>query len=262
MSFPFHTVKRLAIFMMLGIIPVGTFVLFLLLGMDLIISSITSFFIAAILVVIAMKFTDSPFLRMSEGRAFGVLSIASPGKIDWFDVKLEGNYLIGKIMGHTVKHPFSTKLFFRISSILNNGKFINEDNKEKFIIELERAKFNNAMFKTDYPILIWNEKLQSFITKEWLSEQENSEMLLLQGIKIKAHLEQFNNSVIGIAKYIIDLIGKNLAGGAGWIFWIIVIIVGAVLIWLAWPSLQGALGSAAGGVGGASIPNILPEKFG
>lgn len=261
MGFPFQTAKKVGAFISLGILPIVVLLIGILFGVPLIEGAIASIFFALILVVVAFKFTDSPFLRMYEGSSFGVLTIDSRGKLDFFDVKLQSGRFVGEYDGKTITAPFMQSFFFRISDVFGKGKAV--ETGDKLTIELEKQDYSKSLFKTDFPILFWNRQLNSFVTKEWLQQGEKRDMIIALGYETRNQVQEYNKTASGITRMVVDMIGAKLKNQSH-ILWILVIIIVAVLLYFLWPQLSSALGgtinSATSAVGGAS--NSLPTKLG
>jgi len=254
-----NAIKRVGIFIGLGLLPLIFFLLFSILGLDLIISSIIGIFVALFMVIIAYKITDSPFLRAFEGKTFGVLTIDSRGKIDFFDVQMTNNAFKGEYNGTKIHVPFNQAFIFRLRNLLGKGLLKQED--ERIIIELTKSDYSNSLFKTEFPVLIWNRQLNSFITKEWLHYQEKKDMLLALGFETNKHIKEYNKNASGITRMIVDLIGSKL-NKQSWLMWIIILIVVAVLIWQFYPQLQGILGGTFDTTSNTISGISLPDKLG
>lgn len=254
-----QTLKKIGMFIIATLIPLIVFLILTIIKTDLLTAAVSSIFCALILVIILWKFTDTPFTRMFEGRTFGCITIDSRGQIDFFDVQLQKDSFIGSFMGKIISVPFNQNFFFRISSFFGKGKLI--EGPEKYTLTLEKKNINFNLFRTTYPILIWDKQLNTFITKEWLHEREKKDMLFALGYSIKTDIQEYNKAASSITRAIINLIGSKLQQ-QGWIFWLIILLVVGALLWQFWPQinqmLTGTIKSTTGAVGGVT----LPEKLG
>lgn len=260
MSFPFQTAKKVGLFLSMSLIPLVVFLLLLLLKIDLLISSIISIFFSLAFVILALKVTDTPFLRMMEGKTFGVITFDSRGLIEFFDVKLIQDNFVGTFMGREIKIPFNQNFFFRISSFFGKGELKEEEGKLK--LELLQKDYNKSLFKTDFPILVWNKQLNIFITKAWLHENEARDMWFAKAFELKNEIQEYNRSASSITRMIVNLIGSKVKQQS-WILWLLIILVVGYLLWQFWPqinsTLTGAITSGTKAVGGAA--GSLPEKL-
>jgi len=259
MSLPIQTIKKIGIFIGLGLLPLIMFLLFLLLGLDLLASSIIGIFTALFMVVIAHKITDTPFLRAFEGKTFGVLTIDSRGKIDFFDVSMIDSSFVGEYNGTKIRVPFNQAFIFRIRNLLGKGKL--KQVEEKIEIELTKTDYSNSLFKTEFPILIWDRQLNCFITKEWLHYQEKKDMLLALGFETSKHIKDYNKNASGITRMIVDMIGAKL-NKQSWLIWIIILIIAIVAIWQFYPQLQAVLGGTIADTSNTISGISLPDKLG
>ena len=277
MSFPFQTMKKISMFLLLGIFPLLVYLILTVFGINLMESALIAIFFALILIVITHKITDSPFLRMFEGSTYGALTFDSRGKIDFFDVKLVNGTFKADYLGELISVPFNQGFFFRISQIFGKGKIeekvvktdaisktgvpLKREDKEILTLTLEKDKYNTALFKTDFPILFYNRELKSFITKEWLHTHEKKDMLIAMGYEVNKQIKEYNKTASGITRMIVDLIGSKFKKQS-WVIMLILIIVLGAAVWYMWPTLSetfgGTIDNATSAIGGAN----LPDKFG
>lgn len=260
MAFPFHTAKKFVVFLLQGIIPIliflGLFSLTIFFGIKigLMEMALVSIFSVFVLMIFSFKVTSSPFLKMWEGTEFGAFTFDDTGKIDFFTVQYVDGNLLGTYAGREIFEKFNRKFFFYLNSVFGKGKLTQENHE--LVLRLYKDDFNKAQFKTEFPVLIWNKRLNTFITKEYLHEQDNKEMLLALGRNYYSELQKFNATASSITRYIVDLLGKKLLGQNAWLFWVLILIVAGVLIYLAWPTLSSFFVNAT-----ESASNVLPAKL-
>lgn len=261
MSLPLQTLKKVGILLGTSLFPLIIFLLLILFRINIFTAATASIFIALLLTIISHKFTDSPFLRMFEGKTFGVITFDSRGKIEFFDVALEGDNFKGNFMGWPIEIPFNANFFWRISDVFKKGTLKEEE--KQLVLKLEKTEFNKSLFKTDFPILVWDKQLKMFITKDWLHKQEKKDMWFSKAFELKKEIIEYNKSASAITKVIVDMIGAKIRQSS-WIIWLILILVVGYLLWQFWPTINGifsgAINSATTTAGGA-IAQALPEKL-
>lgn len=261
MGFPFHTAKKLVMFILMGILPLVVFLLILALNVffgfafELPVMAGAGILTALILIPFAFKVTNSPFLKMWEGTDYGVITMDDTGKLDFFTVKYAAGNLVGQYAGQEIVEKFNRKFFFYLSSVFGKGTAIEQN--ETLTLTLEKNKYTSALFKTEFPILIWNKRLNCFITKEYLHEKDNKELAIALGRLTYSELQKFNSTASEITRYIVDLIGKKILNPNSLVFWLILIVIIIALLWYGWPVIQSYFSGAASAVSEAS----LPEKF-
>jgi ATP-dependent Zn protease len=121
------------------------------------------------------------------------------------------------------------------------------DDKGGLKLELDNAGLNKSRFALyQYPVLIYNSQISSFITKDVLSEKENSlfaehSILFLnrQEEELTSQIRNFGRSVIELLKPQGNIF-KN-----GWV-WIIVVIVAIILIAMFAPHIMQVINGGAG----------------
>jgi len=260
LSLPLQTLKKIGILIASSLLPLVAFLILILLRFDLLTAAVVCILIGLVFVLIAHKITDSPFLRMFEGKTFGVITFDSRGKIDFFDVALEGDSFVGYFMGKKIESPFNSNFFWRISDVFKKGKMQVEG--EKMVLTLYKENFNRSVFKTDFPILVWDKQLNSFITKDWLHTQEKKDMWFTKAFELKKEIIEYNRSASTITKLIVDMIGARLKQQS-WIIWFIVLVVIGYILWQFWPvinnMLTGTIESGTNAVSGAT--EALPDKL-
>lgn len=258
MAFPFHTAKKFVVFLLLGLVPILIFLMLLSLGIffgikiGLLEMAVVSIFSVFVLMIFAFKATESPFLKMWEGSEFGAMTLDDTGKIDFFTVKYVSGNLIGMLHGQEIMERFNRKFFFYINSVFGRGKLKEEDNK--LVLTLEKKDYNKSQFKTEFPILIWNKRLNTFITKEYLHDKDNKELIIALGRNYYAELQKFNQTASAITRFIVDLLGKKILGQNSWIFWLLILLIGGILIYLGWPEISKLFAGVAKSAGSTVAP--------
>jgi len=220
---------------------------------------VISALVAMILIIICFRVTTSPFLKMWEGSDYGVLTLDETGKVDFFTVKLVAGNFVGEFQGKSIIEPFNRKFFFYLNSVFGKakGQIKNEEQEETLVLTLKKKDYNKALFKTEFPILIYSKRLERFITKEYLHDQDDNEMLVSLAKSTYVELQKFNANASSITRYIVDLVGKTILNPQSMVFWAILIIIVIAVLWYGWPVIQDYFSGAAAAVQEASLPDKL-----
>jgi hypothetical protein len=210
--------------------------------------------------VIGVLLLKNPFSDLIEGRGLLALKVDSTGIIQPFIVGVRGSYVTGKIDGKEVTDAFDRYAVMQFTAPVKNGGIavpIREgENKGGLHIELSERAYNNARFSFfQYPCLIWNGQIQSFLTKDFLSEFEKNAFAEHGILYLNRKMEELTNVVRDFGRYVIETLkpkGKGILGN--WLIWVIIAIIVIVLIALFGKPIIMALK----GVGGETT-NTLKE---
>jgi len=189
----------------------------------------------------------NPFTDMLEGKGILSFNLDSAGILNPFIVQVRQPYITGKFNGKEVKDVWNRKSVFYMASPYKNKTPATIDDKGGLKLELDNAGLNKSRFALyQYPVLIYNSQISSFITKDVLSEKENSlfaehSILFLnrQEEELTSQIRNFGRSVIELLKPQGNIF-KN-----GWV-WIIVVIVAIILIAMFAPHIMQVINGGAG----------------
>jgi hypothetical protein len=163
---------RTASYFIASVFPLLAFVCVSFFLHDLMLAVLTACVICFFSAILGRIITGNSFIGMLEGSGILTLSINSSGNITPYLATTDSKNLTLK----TPKKLFTSIYDRTIGFYFKSPKKASvEVTEEKLIIELEKEKFSTSYFKLmDKPVLIWNEKTQSFLTKQSLCDTENT----------------------------------------------------------------------------------------
>lgn len=167
----------------------------------------------------------NPFTALLEGKGLLVLNVDSTGIISPFIVNIVDSYVRGRLFGKNISDIFDRKATYQLKNpIVGKGDLKVED--EKIKIELTEEKFNQSRFALfHYPCLIWNNQIQSIVTKEFLSEQEKSSFAEHTILNLQRRMESLSNNVRDFARHVVDIGTKPVQGFFARNKWVIIILI-------------------------------------
>lgn len=172
----------------------------------------------------------NPFTAMLEGQGILAMNISSTGIIKPFLVQVQGAFVKGKLFGKPVNDVFDRSTVMNITPpIKNKKKAYWEDGKLK--IELDEDNYNKSRFGLfQYPCLLYNDAVESFVTKDFLSESEKSVFAEHSILYVKKRLEDLTSAVRDFGRHIVEQLKPTGSLMANKWTWIIVIIMLGLLV--------------------------------
>jgi hypothetical protein len=131
----------------------------------------------------------------------------------------------------------------------NAAKF---DEHGNMILMISKDELNSAKFGLyHYPVLIYNEHLKSFVTKEFLSGQESNAFAKHTVLFLNRQIEDLVVVVREFSRTVIDLLKpKGDIMKSGW-FWIIVMVIIGIMGVAFLPKILESMSGSASAAGGA-----------
>jgi len=247
-------IKKWVTLFLLGSVPILVFMSMMLFYENLIIAGASAGGSLLVMLIITVLMLRHPFTSLIEGSGLLVLNIDSSGLIIPFLCGLKKPYISGKLNGQVVEDVYDRSAVFPLSApVSKSGSFMHHKEGNKLIIEMDFDLYNKSKFALgQWPTLIWNDQIKSFVTKDMLSEQEKLAFAEHSILYLNKKLEELNTYMKNFARYVIDQL--NIAGGGffknnPWLFWVIIIGCGLLLLLFAKPiltTIQG-FGSSFGG---------------
>ena len=128
-------------------------------------------------------------------------------------------------------------------------------------INISKQEYNKARFAMfHYPVLLWNDQLKSFITKDQLSEKEKdtfAEHGILYAVRL---IQDIGADIKNFSRAVVDTTQKKGGKFGNIMIWIIAIIIIGVILMLAGPSLMNMLSGVQDAVGGAMPTEAVTPK--
>lgn len=161
-----------------SLFPVILFVVILLTIHDIILATGVALITAFLSAILGRVMTGNPFITMLEASGLLVISLNSTGiatpyvaKVDSKSLKLDTKQgFVSSVYDRTIGFYLS-----RPKKALLENKTNPLTKKEEMTITLPKEDFSQDYFKLmDKPMLIYNEKTKTFLTKQALSDLENT----------------------------------------------------------------------------------------
>jgi ABC-type transport system involved in multi-copper enzyme maturation permease subunit len=207
----------------------------------------------------------NPFSTMLEGAGILAINITSTGILKPFIVQVKGPYVVGKVGKKDVYDIFDREAVMNIEAPKKATKSAYWNKDGKLCIELGEDDYNKNRFGLfQYPVLLWNDAIESFVTKDFLSESEKSVFAEHSILYVKKRLEDLTSAVRDFGRHIVE----NLKPQSNFLkskwFVIIVIVLIAIIVILFAPAVLeqvtgfGGVGDAVGRATGAVDQTVTP----
>ena len=211
--------------------------------------------------VIAWAMLKNPFTAMVEGSGLLVLDMNSTGVIQPFLCRIRLPKIFGKLHGATKIDVWDRDLTHMFGQPIKVEEKVEvlEDGSMK-LPDLSREEYSKARFSLwHYPVLIWNEKLQSFLTKDALSTTEKlmfaEHSAYAQNIQLQIlndRLEKLTRTFLDALRPVLDFLKKP------WVWIVMLLVVGGLAVIFLPDIMSGMQGSAQTAVEQGATP-IIPR---
>lgn len=265
-----NLLKKYFTLFIIGLIPTTVFFGFqLFYPKEFLIATAAFVLTAVVMVFIGSSVITDPYRTMVEGGGYLALTFGSNGIFEPFNLRTDGRVMKGLIKGMgNIKTVFDRSLLNylaepregeigQIEVPMKSGK-----TETYVLLALQKKKATSALFRQDQQgFFIYNKKLKTFITKEFLSEKENYLYTHNAAIQLLISLEEFATTLDRYSIHVMELLGRNLAKHWKWlaIALIIILIGGAIIIF--WPDIMHLLGGAGNAISkttSAVVPGGIP----
>jgi len=174
----------------------------------------------------------NPFTDMLEGKGLLVIDMNSTGVLKLFIVGVNHPYIQGNIKGQQVKDVFDRSAVYQLSEP-EKSVGTSEWKDGKLVLSLTEQEYNKGKFALyHYPVLIWNSAVKSFVTKDFLAEQEKTTFAEHTVLYLNRIMEDLTSVVRDFGRYVVELTKPQGSGLMGkW--WVWVLIGGAIIILVA-----------------------------
>lgn len=206
----------------------------------------------------------NPFSKMLEGKGILSLNIDSTGIIVPFLLNVKSPYILGKLKGREVSDVFDRSAVFNLAPPIDSKENVAKHSEGKLVLEVSEREYNKGRFGFfHFPVILWNEQINSLITKDWLSTQEKDAFAEHGVLYLNRKMEELTSEVRDFGRYVVETLKPKSSFLASKWLWIIVVGLVVVLLVLFAPavldSVRGVFGqvggtlSGAGSVAGGSI---------
>ena len=215
-------IKRLVSYVASGLVSIMIIFAMIALQINPFIALLFGFIVSLVISFVSFIASGNALTRIVSGSEYGVMVLGSPGQIKIYTATVMGDKFVSFIDGEMVEQKFNRNLFWYVSKKIKQGilrqqeikpgidptgkPVIRKGNEVVFEAPIEGDNISNEIFKTDFPFLLYNPSIKSFITKEWLFKQEYDSMFFNFGWELKQSIDLHNNQAGGITRKILDLI--------------------------------------------------------
>jgi len=259
MALNMFAMKRTAALVIMGMLPVLTF--FIINTYYGFIWALVGMGAALVLgILLSSLMLSNPFTKMLEGGGILAFNIDSTGILNPFIVKVNTPYISGNFRGKEVKDVWNRKSVFYLANPFINKTPANIDEKGGLTLTLDNEGLNKSRFALyHYPVLLYNSQIGSFITKDVLSEKENTLFAEHTILFLNRQVEELSSQIRNFARYIVEQLKPNMSMMGGMWIWIIIGAVIILLLVLFGPSIMETL---QGGAGEAVVNTVSSVKNG
>lgn len=208
--------------------------------------------------LVANKLLSHPFTDLVEGKGILALNLDSTGVIRPFICSLNSPYIQGKIGGKEVNDIFDRESTLQLATPKKVKGGYTENDKGGITIELDEKKYNAGRFSLfHYPVIIYNQQIDSIITKDMLSDKEKNAFAEHTVLYLNRKVEELTSAVRDFGRHVVEnLKPKEGIFSKGWV-WIVIIvlmvILGVMFLPAVMQSFQGVTGGLSSGLPSGAI---------
>lgn len=222
--------KKATALILAGVIPALSF--FMILTFYGLIFGTLAFVVSILFMYfVSSRLLKNPFTDMLEGNGILVIRFDSTGIIQPFIMQVQSPFIKGKLNKKPVSDVFNRETVYQMAEPIKLSEKAIIENETITVPEkaLSISEYNKARFGLyQYPVLVWNDQLKSFITKDWLSEKETMAFATHNILFLNRTLEDLSFSIRNFARHVVETIrpGTNILANK----WTWIIVVGFLLV--------------------------------
>jgi len=198
--------RRWISYILTALLPLIIFVVVFVMQKELLTSLIFGMAAAIPACLLGRGISNHPFIRMLEGSTLVTYDVTSAGFMVPISARVELPYIR---LPNGLKTIFDKAISFYLKvpvfGKLVRGENVGKEPGKQYIELPDKEEYNKKVFGFEgYPCFIYNSKLNSFVTKEFLSEKENK--LLTEHLSI-VNLDQvraLRRDISNLLKYAVD----------------------------------------------------------
>ena len=207
---------------------------------------------------------NNPFRAMLEGKGVLFLDINSTGIIRPFIMSIKNPYIEGMYNSKKKQDIFDRDMVYNLVppqdktgitreiEVLKDPKDPESEKVRYTVLALDEETYNRGrMGLHHFPVVIWNEQINSVLTKDMLSDMEKTTFAEHQILYLNRKVEELTDSLLNFGRYVVEQTRPLSKINAKTITVALVIIIIVVLIIFA-PKFIPALRNAASGLGAAA----------
>jgi hypothetical protein len=203
--------------------------------------------------LIANSLLQNPFSLMLEGKGVLALNLDSTGVIRPFIMSVKSPYVEGMLNNSLKSDVFDRDTVLNLAApqeagIVQQGR--GKDGKVRIALVLNEDDYNKGRFALfHYPTIIFNEQINSIITKDFLSNEEKTAFAEHGVLYLNRKMEELTSAIRDFGRHVVEnLKPKGFNISSGWVIGIVVVVLIILLIMFA-PNIMEAMGIASGSVG-------------
>jgi len=195
--------KKFGSWFMLSLFPMLAFVLSMMFSGDFVLSLILGTCISILCIVIAhFFFLNHPMIRAIEGDGLMVNTLDSTGLIRYQLARVVPPYVQSKIFGKGQEIAFDRTTMWYAKRFANGT--IEEDDKNVYL-KLPKKEYSKSIFMNDgLPTLVYNNQLNCFLTKDFLSEKETETFAKHLVIYLTRRTEELSGHIRDFARHVVE----------------------------------------------------------
>lgn len=199
------------------------------------------------------------FTRLVEGEGLLVADVNSTGVVRPFLIKLANNEVRGKIGNFEAKGVFDRESVYQIAEPINvKAPLIIDKETGDITIKISNEEYHRSRFVLHHwPMMFYNSQIQSFLTKDYLSDKEKNTFTEYGLLYLVRKVEELSTAMLNFGRYVVEMTKpkSDFFKSYGWIMIIIGIVVLAILFGPAiLEAIKGGAQSATQSVGGVINP--------
>lgn len=215
---------------------------------------------------LASLILKNPFTSMLEGKGLLAMNMDSTGIVRPFIVRLKSPYIEGKLGSKKINDVFDRSTIGQLTKPIDKGSYATPEKEGGLHIKLTEKEYSKARFALyHYPLIIWNEQLNSLLTKDFFSDKEKDAFAEHGVLYLNRKVEELTSAIRDFGRYAVEMTKPRSEWYKNKWVWI-VLIVGLLLILglFAFPvikSIAGAWTSTSGSVSGITggTGTIIPR---
>jgi len=240
--------KQLVGFGIASFIPLLAVVLGVYYGKDLVTGFVFGFVAIPFAVMIGKYYIQNPWTQWLEGKSLLGLDLASPGKIRAYSVIVDLPYIKMKHGKEWILSLFNRSIASYLMKPVKIGATRDNDSIYMNVPKLDEEAITNynkvSLNKNDFvdkhftlegtgaPMLIFNSKTKSFLTKEMLNTMETTLMVEHLALLLAEQMKLLRNTARQLSKNVVDLIMPNKFGELLANPYFRILIIGVVLFFI------------------------------
>lgn len=210
--------------------------------------------------LVANLFLKNPFTNMMEGKGVLAIDMNSTGILRFFNLSVQLPYVRGKLSGKPIQDVFDREAVFNVEPPGKKEGVVKYEESGDIHIKINKDSVNKARFMAlHYPCIIWNDQINSVITKDFIATQEKLGFAQHGILYMNRTMETLSANVRDFGRYIVELTKpKDKAGffANKWVFWVTMIVLAIMLAMFA-PYIINIIKGASGGAAGDAVKTAL-----